>query len=488
MKKLLDPVFIPSLSLLKYLYKYNSYQTITFFSEELDLDRRTILKTIRSLQKDISLNNWQELVTIEIIDKNLFAHFGPLFSIETFYSYYMSKSFGVNLMLRLFAHQSDSIDELADHLYVSKATFYRKITPLKQVLSDFELTLDFTSPQNKLIGSEKQIRYFFFTFFWETFRSFPYSDSENVFSDLQRKTLTTFLSNYDVTPSFTLIIELQLSIYLNRFHNGYVLDSFPVYELPELYFPYSDFHKMAFPFFDSDVLPSFHTETEIKALYFCITTATLFMQNSSNSLSLRPKYWTSSIISIIHEWISDFIDFFEISLSHDDYFYLTVNLYLLQVKKNILVGGSLSLGFNSLEDILYEDNRYIYSQSSRFFDFINQKNSELHVDKFQKFSYTLLLRRIIFNSLPALQVLVFSKVGIEEQHWLEERISKISTVPIKFHIHWSPDLDLIVSDFPLPKHFIPENPDAYFLWLAFSDFSEWIQLIKRLEKIYFYKL
>lgn len=122
------------------------------------------------------------------------------------------------------------------------------------------------------------------------------------------------------------------------------------------------------------------------------------------------------------------------------------------------------------------------------FNFINQREPELHVDKFQKISYTLLLRRIIFNSLPTLQVLVCSKVGIEEQHWLEERIANISTVPVKFHVSWSSDLDLIISDFPLPEHFIPENPDAYFLWLAFSNFSDWIQLIKRLEKIYFDKL
>lgn len=486
MKKLLDPIFDPPLHLLKYLYRHDSYQTITFFSEALDLDRRTLLKTISILQRDIALNNWHDMIAIEIIDKNLSATIGPLFSIETFYSYYMSKSFGVNLALRLFTHHSDSIEELAEDLYVSKATFYRRLTPLKQVLADFDLTLDFTNSQNKLIGSEKQIRYFFFTFFWEVFRTFPYKKS--VFSKVQKKQLSVFLSDYDLPISFMLIIELQLEIALNRIYQGYKMDSFPSYELPELYFSYTDFNEIFTRFFPKELSQTAAIETELSALYFSITTATLYVQKNSRSLSLRPKYWASTVIPIVHEWISYFIDFFKVTLTHEEYFYLVVNLYILHLKQRTLIGGSLSLGFSSLKDISYEDNRYIYTQANRFFDFINKKEFGLYVDKYHTFSYTLLLRRIIFKSLPPLHLLVCSKVGIEEQHWLEERIANISTVPVEFHINWSTELDLVISDFPLPDNYIPEDPDAYFLWLAFSDFSEWIHLIKRLEKIYFNKL
>lgn len=486
MKKLLDPVFDLPLHLLQYLYKRNSYQTITFFSEALNTDRRTLLKTIAILQKDISLNNWHDMITIEVIDKNLSATIGPLFSMETFYSYYMSKSFGVNLTLRLFTHSSDSIEELADYLYVSKATFYRRLTPLKQVLADFDLSLDFTNSRNKLIGSEKQIRYFFFTFFWEVFRAFPYKKS--AFSNAKKTKLSTFLSSYDLPISFMLLIELQLEIALNRINQGYMMDTFPNYELPELYFSYDDFNDFFSSLFPKELKQSPVIKTELSALYFSITTATLYAQKSNRSLSLSPKYWASSVVPIVHEWISYFIDFFKITMIQDEYFYLIVNLYVLHLKQKILVGGSLSLGFSSLENISYEDNRYIYIQANRFFDFINQKEPELSVDIYHRFTYTLLLRRIISKSLPSLNILVCSKVGIEEQHWLEERIANINMVPVKFHDIWSPELDLVVSDFPLPDMYIPDNPDAYFLWLAFSDFSEWIQLIKRLQKIYFDKL
>lgn len=486
MKKLLDPVFDQPLQLLNYLYKHESYQTITFFSEALNLDRRTLLKTIHILQKDISFNHWDDMITIEVIDKNLFATIGPLFSIETFYSYYMSKSFGVNLTLRLFTHQSDSIEELAGYLYVSKATFYRRLAPLKKVLADFDLILDFTNSENKLIGSEKQIRYFFFTFFWEVFRAFPYT--EGALSHVQKNKLTTLLSNNDLPISFMLIIELQLEIALNRIKQGSHMETFPTYELPELYFSYADFNEFFSSYLSFESSSSLDVETELSALYFSITTATLYLQRSSRSLSLSPKYWSSSVVPIVHEWISQFTDFFKATLTHEEYFYLVVNLYILHLKQKILTGGSLSLGFSSLEEISYKDNRYIYYQANRFFDFINHKEPELHVDKYYKFSYTLLLRRIIFKSLPTLQILVCSKVGTEEQHWLEERISNVSTVPVEFHLNWTPDLDLVISDFPLPSKYIPENPDAYFLWLAFSDFTEWIQLIKRLEKIYFTKI
>lgn len=100
MKRLLDPNFIPILSLLKQLNKDYPSRSINFFSEQLKLDRRTILKTIHTLQLDISRNHWENMLTIEIIDKSVYTTISPFFSIEVFFSHYMSESFAVRLFLR----------------------------------------------------------------------------------------------------------------------------------------------------------------------------------------------------------------------------------------------------------------------------------------------------------------------------------------------------------------------------------------------------
>lgn len=489
MKKLLNPIFVPILELVNHLYKHNSEQSITFFSELLELDRRTILKTINTLQKDIISNHWEDMITIEIVDKILLTKIGPLFSIETFYTYYMSKSFCVELALHLFTHQSDSIDELAEHLYVSKATFYRRITPLKEVLSYFDVTLDFISSQNKLVGSEKQIRYFYFNFFWEIFRSFP--NSKKLFSESKQNQLITFLSESDFPISFTLIIELQLSIALSRIQQGFIMNDFPDYEfldlpiIPEFGFSYHDFQVSFSDYFD---FPSVaQTEIELHALYFSIITSTIYPPKANQAFSLNQMPWTSPIMTMVQKWILYFTDYFKLNLSNEEYFYLLFNLYILHLKDSILVGGSLSLGFNSVNDVLFKNNRYASAQVDHFFDFLNQKEPMFHVTKFQVFSYTLLIRRIIYKASPTLQILVCSKVSSNEKNWVEEKISSISTVPVQFHLKWNPKLDLIISDFPLPERFMLKKPDTYFIWESFCDFSEWIKLIKRLEEIYFSK-
>lgn len=134
-------------------------------------------------------------------------------------------------------------------------------------------------------------------------RTFPYCKTK--FSDAQRKNSTAF---------YFLNIEIQLEITLNRFKQGYVMDSFPKYELTELYFSSSDFNETIAPYFESDSTSAALLDNEIYALFFSITTSTLLMQKSNQYLSLRPKYWSSSIITIVHEWISEFIDFLILSL------------------------------------------------------------------------------------------------------------------------------------------------------------------------------
>lgn len=489
MKRLLDPNFIPILSLLKQLNKDYPSRSITFFSEQLKLDRRTILKTIHTLQLDISRNHWENMLTIEIIDKSVYTTISPFFSIEVFFSHYMSESFAVRLFLSLFKYPSDSIDEICEYLYVSKATFYRRIKYSKEVLDDFNLSLDFTDSKNKLVGSETQIRYFFSTLFWEVFRSFPYSETSS--SNKEKKELKFLTSGKNLTIPFILAIELQLQIALTRIEQGYVLSSSPDYSLPEaaiFNFSYSDFKKLVSPDFSDYSLAPSELEAEMDTLYFSFTTCNIYSPNISKELSLSSMPWSSPIMTTVQKFISYASEYFQVSFANKDYVYLVLNLYVLYLKKNFYTGGSLSVGFNSLEEAMYSDDGYLLDQVNPFFHFLSQKEPELHVDKFQKFYFTLLLRRVILQALPPVNVLVCSKISTEENSWVEKRIAEICPIPIQFHQGWNSNLDLIISDFPLPKKFISDNPDIYFPWLDFPNFTEWVPLVKKLLKIYFKNL
>lgn len=487
MKQLLDSQFVPNLLLLEHFYKQTSQETITYFSEALGMDRRLILKTVHSIKKDIDNNGWQDMITINLIEKNLVARIGPLFSLQHFYAYYMSRSLCVDFVLHLFNNQTDPIEKLTDRFYVSKATLYRRLAPLKLVLADFDLTLDFTNGKKQLIGSEKQIRYFYFTLFWEVFRSFPYS--KNLLIDFENDFFQSFYNNHTLPIQLITVFELHFEIALHRIEQGYMMENFPTYELPEIYFSFSSFQDVAYSYFSPYSISESQIENELLALYFSIVTSTLYSKKECLNISLNNIPWSSYRIPIIQKSISYFTTFFELELSNEEYLYLLVNVYYLQLKRSVFNGGTLHFEFNSVDEVLAEDNQYVLNQANRFFLFLDTKKPQFHVSKFYKLYYTLLLRRIIFNASPSLQVLICSKVGLEEQRWLEKRISDISTVPIQFHDTWTPDtaFDLIISDFQLHQKYIPKDPDNYLLLLAFPDSSEWVKIIVRLEKIYFNK-
>ncbi|WP_413497762.1 helix-turn-helix domain-containing protein [Carnobacterium maltaromaticum] len=170
MKKLLDKPFHLILKLLEHFYKKIPQETINYYSDFLNVDRRTILKIITDLERDIADCQWENQLTLEVTETKIIATFSTNFSLENFYRYYMERSLCVELVQSIFKEAEISLDQIIENFFVSRTTFYRRITPLKEVLAEFDLELDFTKKQF-LIGEEKQIRYFFSVFFWEIFRS-----------------------------------------------------------------------------------------------------------------------------------------------------------------------------------------------------------------------------------------------------------------------------------------------------------------------------
>ncbi|CAD5897169.1 conserved hypothetical protein [Carnobacterium maltaromaticum] len=485
MKKLLDTNYLPYFQLLVAFYKDTPHQSIRYFSTELKIDRRTILKTVEQIQKDIVEYNWEDMIILEFTERELTATLGPLFSLDVFYAHYMSKSFCVELVLYLFQHQTAHIDELLDYFYISQATFYRKISPLKQVLADFNLELNFNNKLSTLTGDEKQVRFFFFTFFWETFRGIP--ERLDRLPTTEKELLNSFSLTYHLPISLTQILEVHLIIALSRIKHSFPLLEFPLHLVPLLYFSRFDFQKQFTPFFENKALVSEQLNAELTSLYFSIVTSTTYPPKAAQSIPLQKIQWSSDLVPYIQQWITYYTTFFNVTLSNEDYFYLLLNLYLIQLKKQVWVGGTLSVGVNTVEEILHADNPYILIQTTRFFDFLNQQAPEFHLNSFQKMNHALLIRRLVANSQPALQVLLCSKVGLEETQWTNQIIHKVSTVPIMIHSEWKPDIDLIITDYSLPNYLVPKNLDHYFLWSSFPSFPEWRKLLRRLEKLYYTK-
>lgn len=485
MKMLLDTNYIPYLKLLNHLYRESTTGSIRYFSTELNLERRVVIKTVEHLMIDIVENNWHDMLILEFNEGELIAKIGPLFSLDVFYSHYMSISFSVELALHIFKNPTVTIEEILDYFYISQATFYRRLPPLKKVLADFNLELNFTNKQDTLLGEEKQIRYFYFILFWENLHSFP--PILDCFTIKDTKNLEAFYVRYQIPIPLTEITTIHLEIALFRLYQGFTLTEFQLYLLPLVYCSRIDFYEQFSPFFQSLNLSEDQLIIELGLFYFSFVTATIYSPTIAKNIPLYEIPWAFPAVPHIHKWVNYYIAFFKDPLSNEEYVYLLLNLYLIQLKFEVWTGGSLSVGINTVEEILHYDNPYILIQTNLFFDFLNQQEKEFYLTPFQNMSYTLLIRRLIATSKPALNVLICSKIGQEQNDWLAHYVLKISTIPIHIHSAWQPDLDLIITDHALSTSLIPENLDHYFMWSAFPKPLEWTQLLRRLEKLYYNK-
>lgn len=478
MKKLLDKPFHLILKLLEHFYKKTPQETINYYSDFLNVDRRTILKIITDLERDIADCQWENQLTLEVTETKIIATFSTNFSLENFYRYYMERSLCVELVQSIFKEAEISLDQIIENFFVSRTTFYRRVTPLKEVLAEFDLELDFTKKQF-LIGEEKQIRYFFSVFFWEIFRS----TGEYKHPDLKdTEYLNRIKQDLNLSIPHFLYFQLYLNISLTRISQGYLVSEVIPYPIKEINYSYAQFKNLTAPYFNK-LMPA-QQSLEIHSLYFLCVTSTIYPKKVTNLIPIQkiPE------LKFAQQWILYYTNYFDTILSNEDYVYLYLNLSLIYEKNKTFHGGTSSFGVNSVTEVLREENPDVLRYSMQFFSYLSTQEEEFHIAPFQVLSFTLLIRRLLINGAPPLRLLVCSKVGQEETDWIQSSIKKISSVPVEFYSSTSPDLDLIISDFPLPPDLISVSLDKLFLWLTFPSPKEWRSLLKKLEEIYYTKL
>ena len=434
------------------------------------------MRILKEIENDITENHWEDYLTLEVTEINVSATFSAHFSLENCYRYYMRKSLCVELVQIIFENFTISLDQLIDEFFISRTTFYRRIVPLKEVLAEFDLELDFTNKQC-IVGEEKQIRYFFSIFFWDIFRSIG-SYKHPALTD--EKYVSKIRADLNLSLETFIFFQLCLNIALTRITQGYQLVEDISYSIIEINYSYALFKDLITPYFTK--LGQIQQDREIKTFYFFCLTGTIYPKSMTRLIPMTniPE------LNFARQWILYYTDYFNTILSDDDYVYLYVNLILLYEKTHTFHGGTSTFGVNSVTEVLTEKSPYILKQATQFFRHLSKQNEEFYIAPFQMLDYTLLIRRLIASAAHPLNLLVCSKVGLEEVEWIQNLIRKKSSVPVKFNLE--EDLDLVISDFPLPLGSIPVPLEKLFVWLTFPNPTEWRTLLEWLETIYYRKL
>ncbi|MDT1958286.1 helix-turn-helix domain-containing protein [Carnobacterium divergens] len=177
MKHFLDRLQTRKIRLLKIAKDNKELNNISDLAKELSCSTQTLTTTVESLIEDLEELGIQTL-SIKIENKLFVAKFSNEFSLDRLIHLYLKKSFEYQVILDCFFNTTKSTSQYAKDYYLSQASTYRKINSVKTILAQFNLELQQAS-KIQIIGEEKMIRYFFYSFFWETRTSvnwpFPYS-------------------------------------------------------------------------------------------------------------------------------------------------------------------------------------------------------------------------------------------------------------------------------------------------------------------------
>ncbi|KRM21207.1 helix-turn-helix domain-containing protein [Latilactobacillus graminis] len=168
--------------LLKHLLEIgNEWQDGRVLATEIGCSIKTLPAIVTSLNQDLAAIYQPQEATIEHRQPGYRLTSG-LISEQSLLINYLEQSIAFDFIKTLFEENQLSTVEYCLNHYLSLATLTRKLNRIKPYLIKFQLALNIS--QAKLIGPEKQLRHFFYHFFYDTYR-----DVKWPFSKLRQQTI-----------------------------------------------------------------------------------------------------------------------------------------------------------------------------------------------------------------------------------------------------------------------------------------------------------
>lgn len=492
MKALLNKEFIFRLELLNNLSRESKNTTsISDYATKLSKDRRTILKTIEALKNDIIDLGCEAYITIISTDEStVFVDIAPDFDTNYFLLYYLEQSVLFNLCLELFNGTFVDLQSFAAKYFYSYSTVYRKMKSLNQLLQTYDLSLDL-AVSTSIIGREQNIRFFFFTLFWESYKVLKWPFTTVDYDKLQ----TALAENNEEMQQFLIkpnMVFIWLAVMNTRIANGHVITE--EYDYIDSVFPMLSREKFSIFFANfckhySNLTSLSPTKQEYEAnfLYFTLLTSQLYPLNQISSLQVTNvvgvKMNTSNLIT--EQWIKQFMAEFDISLDVNEYFYLYYNLLSLH-SRYLYLPGPVEI-IHIFNDTSYTNMDLLidYELVLAFLDnlFTTPIMAPLLSQKQPLINFYLLLISELMNSKrPVLNIAIFSHSSVFQKDFFETMLMKRLSFPIKFVSYTSEEIDLLITDVSLSS--LLKNEVPTFVWNSTIEQEKLTRLVAYSNTIY----
>ncbi|ALS36025.1 hypothetical protein ABID30_000702 [Enterococcus rotai] len=492
MKVLLNKEFVFRLEILNSFPRGNNMvMSISDFTNKLSKDRRTIIKNLKSLVNDSKQLECEKYISIVLNDDNtLTVTVAQDFDINYFLLYYLEKSILFNLCLEIYNSTFFDLHSFATKYFYSYSTVYRQTKKLNQILQQYNLSLDLKT-SNSIVGKEQNIRFFYFTLFWESYKVLKWPFEEIEFNKLKEvieksdEELKTFLAK----PNMVII---WLAVTLSRIDKGYFITE--EYEFNEPAFPMlskEQFYSLFFGFSkDFQILLTLDEETwhyEANFLYFSLITSQIYPLKQISTLKLTAfsglKINTATLIT--EKWIERFMAELEIALDVNEYFYLYYNLLSLHSRYLYLPGPVETVpcftntSYGKID--LFIEYKLILSFLDTLFSVTIIEPLYAQKDALCTF-YLLLISELMKSKRPALNIALYSHSSVFQKEFFEEMLIKNLSFPVTFLPYTSNKVDFLVTDVSLTRWLKKDIPT--FVWDSTIDQEKINRLTTYLDTIY----
>lgn len=443
--KLFEKDDLRAYELLNVLLEETSHSelTLAFLSKKLNTDRRIIQKYLQRLIEDNKQICSPQKLDLYITDKGI-VHLTipPYFDKNAFKSMYYERSISFKLMIDILMENFVSIEEFADRNFISIPSVYRKLPSLREQLQILQVDLDLKA-ERKFIGSERQIRLFYF---------YLLSDVQN-YLDIPNFLTVDGQNRYGSFTNLWLTIthfRLTSGNYINQTDE---LDAVKTFSIDEEVFN-ALWKDIMEELFDDFSLEKTILSAEKHCLYIILNSA-MGLSSSRQGLSDAPApdgidSLETNIERLSYTWVKQFIDFFQLKVTVEDF------NYLYQV---MLHGHSVGFIFRQNVHWIHRMNDYslvildseaLEQKIDIFFDIMqNDPNllafSPKGINSTLSMSYTFYIHSFLTVLNLPIRLYIFSRLGALAVTYLQERVAKFSMVPVTF-VEDETEADILISD------------------------------------------
>lgn len=369
--------------------------------------------------------------------------------------------------------------------------FFNRTTRLKELLSKYDLELNFNS-KRLLIGEEKQIRYFYYCLFWNSYKTIEWPFDDVDFEKLYNLIVGNYEQIKKIGISDVYRIMMWLAISISRVIKGNTMEKDCNYSREQHNeVSFKNFHesiKMILNNFGISSESEILNESEF--LYFCFGILGTNPIGLFQLLSIQNWDYTFSdkAVNYSNIWIENFCVFFDIQITPIEYQYLHANLIILHNRLLFLKGPSVNYRMLGSEREIQNEFPFHYSKIKLFYRYLIENellDILLEEDHHLLVQYTMITLEIFKKRRPNLNVYISSSLGKLQENLLATDVAKRSEVPINIDSIISETTDLVITDIKLPDSWLCGA--KYTLWNTFPSKIQIENVNELLNDIYLEK-